>query len=221
LFGDDENELDGRHGVAAWTKRQGFESEFIVAQGVNTLARVAAIDKNGNILGATPVVMIASGQLIDATYPVQTVGDLQTPELPDNTPPTHEDEHDSTDGDMGMDHDHDHDQTPPVDDGNHVTDIASPFVVGLGGIVFLCLSLSLYVSCMSSLMSLTIVNFSSPSRAMFFCRCRGARGRRGAKDGSGAAYGLLNSEEAHEVDPETFADDKDGDDEDTRNKRAY
>ena len=156
MLSDSKNRLDGGEGVEAWSDRMGFETQFNLAQ-TKKYARVAAVDMEGKVIGATPVVRISNGELYEVEYDVKPISN------PDKVPADDgedEDENDEEDDivDDTPEHDSDTGNDTPQDDGqqddshddshddNNMDDhktAASPFVVGLGGIVFLCVGLSM------------------------------------------------------------------------------
>lgn len=67
-------DLNGHEKVVKTLPRMGFETAFSAPEIMHhTYARIAAIDKNGNIIGSTPGVHIQSGQLYNLDYEVTNV----------------------------------------------------------------------------------------------------------------------------------------------------
>ncbi|CAK7234907.1 hypothetical protein SBRCBS47491_009108 [Sporothrix bragantina] len=74
LSSTSKNDLDGASKVVAQSPRNGFETEFVVrGYKVGRYARIAALDIDGTILGATPAVDTTTGALITLDYSITTV----------------------------------------------------------------------------------------------------------------------------------------------------
>ncbi|CAK7239633.1 MAG: hypothetical protein STHCBS139747_001064 [Sporothrix thermara] len=82
-----QSDLDGASKVVAQSPRNGFETEFaVVGYSIGRYARVAALDVNGAILGATPAVDTTTGTLIALDYNVTTVFAAGSTTLHDSVP---------------------------------------------------------------------------------------------------------------------------------------
>ncbi|KAI5919397.1 hypothetical protein F4810DRAFT_724604 [Camillea tinctor] len=80
LMSDDIRTLNGGDRVVARSPRTGFETGFFVDNNA-TFARVAALDRHGVILGATPAVHVPSGDVRELNYTVTDVTTSQKARL--------------------------------------------------------------------------------------------------------------------------------------------
>ncbi|KAG9255288.1 ASST-domain-containing protein [Emericellopsis atlantica] len=74
LMSDDKKDLNGASKVAAQSPRNGFETQFqLDGIAIADYARVAALDKDGNIIGSTPAVDTKTFEVVELDYDIDEV----------------------------------------------------------------------------------------------------------------------------------------------------